>query len=138
MGVVIGETTEIGNDVTLYQGVTLGGTSLKKKKRHPTLEDGVIVGAGAKVLGALVVGKGARIGSGAVAVKDVPPGSTVVGLAGRILPRKRPGERPMKVDLTQSEGDEHVRVMEVLVERMEKLENHMKLRNGECSDGEDR
>lgn len=79
MGSVIGETTVIGNDVLLYQGVTLGGTSLEKTKRHPTLGDGVIVGAGAKVLGALVVGDRARIGSGAVVVKDVPPGATVVG-----------------------------------------------------------
>ena len=74
MGVVIGETTEIGDDVTLYQGVTLGGTSLHRGKRHPTLEDGVIVGAGAKVLGAFTVGKGARIGANAVVLSEVPAG----------------------------------------------------------------
>ena len=85
MGVVIGETTEIGADVTLYQGVTLGGVSLHKIKRHPTLEDGVVVGAGAKILGPITVGRGARIGSNAVVVKDVPDGATAVGIPARIL-----------------------------------------------------
>lgn len=85
MGVVIGETVEIGDDVTLYQGVTLGGTSWSKGKRHPTLEDGVVIGAGAKVLGPFTVGKGARIGSNAVAVKEVPPGCTVVGVPGHLV-----------------------------------------------------
>ncbi|MFH1279939.1 MAG: serine O-acetyltransferase [Candidatus Eisenbacteria bacterium] len=124
MGVVIGETTEIGEDVTLYQGVTLGGTSLEKKKRHPTLGNGVIVGAGAKVLGALTVGVGARVGAGAVVVKDVPAGATVVGLAGRIVGSGRRGEkRELKLDLTESRGDHDVRVGEVLLEREERPEN---------------
>jgi serine O-acetyltransferase len=83
MGVVIGETTEIGDDCTLYQGVTLGGTSWDKGKRHPTLQDGVVVGAGAKVLGPFMVGRDARIGSNAVVLKDVPEGATVVGVPGR-------------------------------------------------------
>ncbi len=87
-GVVIGETSEIGDDVTLYQGVTLGGTSLDGGKRHPTLEDGVIVGAGAKVLGPFTVGKNAKIGSNAVAVKPVPAGATVVGVPGRVVRRR--------------------------------------------------
>ncbi|MCL6269031.1 serine O-acetyltransferase [Sansalvadorimonas sp. 2012CJ34-2] len=87
-GVVIGETSEIGDDVTLYQGVTLGGTSLDGGKRHPTLEDGVIVGAGAKVLGPFTVGKNAKIGSNAVAVKEVPAGATVVGVPGRVVRRR--------------------------------------------------
>lgn len=85
MGVVIGETAEIGDDVTLYHGVTLGGTSWNKGKRHPTLHDGVVVGAGAKVLGPIVVGQNARIGSNAVVTKDVPESVTVVGIPGRII-----------------------------------------------------
>jgi serine O-acetyltransferase len=84
MGVVIGETAEIGDDCTLYHGVTLGGTTWNKGKRHPTLKNGVVVGAGAKVLGPITVGENARIGSNAVVVKDVPDGATVVGIPGRI------------------------------------------------------
>jgi len=85
MGVVIGETAEIGDDVTLYHGVTLGGTSWKEGKRHPTLGNGVIVGAGAKVLGPIVVGSHARIGSNAVVVKNVAEGVTVVGIPGHVV-----------------------------------------------------
>jgi serine O-acetyltransferase len=85
MGIVIGETAEIGDDVTLYQGVTLGGTSWNKGKRHPTLEDGVVVGAGAKVLGPFTVGAGAKIGSNAVVTRAVPAGATAVGIPGRII-----------------------------------------------------
>ncbi len=85
MGVVIGETAVIGDDCTLYHGVTLGGTSWKKGKRHPTLGDNVVVGAGAKVLGPITIGSGARIGSNAVVVKDIPESSTVVGIPGRIV-----------------------------------------------------
>ncbi|WP_163835118.1 serine O-acetyltransferase [Spartinivicinus ruber] len=85
MGVVIGETTEIGDDVTLYQGVTLGGTSWNKGKRHPTLANGVVVGAGAKVLGPFTVGENAKVGSNAVVTKPVPAGATVVGIPGRII-----------------------------------------------------
>ncbi|KFX69809.1 serine acetyltransferase [Pseudomonas taeanensis MS-3] len=85
MGIVIGETAEIGNDVTLYQGVTLGGTSWNKGKRHPTLEDGVVVGAGAKVLGPFTVGAGAKIGSNAVVTKAVPAGATAIGIPGRVI-----------------------------------------------------
>ena len=85
MGVVIGETAEIGDDVTLYHGVTLGGTSWNKGKRHPTLEDGVVVGAGAKVLGPFTVRKNAKIGSNSVVTKEVPEGATVVGIPGRVI-----------------------------------------------------
>ncbi len=86
-GVVIGETARIGNDVTLYQGVTLGGTSLAKGKRHPTLEDDVIVGAGAAILGPITVGAGARVGSNAVVIRPVPPGATMVGIPAREVRR---------------------------------------------------
>jgi serine O-acetyltransferase len=89
MGVVIGETAEIGDDVTLYHGVTLGGTTWNKGKRHPTLGKGVVVGAGAKLLGPLVVGDYAKVGSNAVVVKDVPPGATAVGIPARIIMEER-------------------------------------------------
>src|SRR5439155_27201766 len=85
MGVVIGETAEVGDDCTLYHRVTLGGTSWNKGKRHPTLGRGVVIGAGAKVLGPILVGDGAKIGSNAVVVRDVPPGATAVGIPARIL-----------------------------------------------------
>jgi serine O-acetyltransferase len=85
MGVVIGETAVIGDDVTLYQGVTLGGTGKKRGKRHPTLEDGVVIGCGAKVLGNVTIGRDSQIGSGSVVVKTVPPHCTVVGIPGKII-----------------------------------------------------
>jgi len=90
MGVVIGETAEIGMDVTLYHGVTLGGTSLVKGKRHPTLRDGVVVGAGAKILGAIEIGACSRIGANAVVVKPVPPNTVVAGVPGRVVERHEP------------------------------------------------
>ncbi len=95
MGVVIGETAEIGDDCTLYHGVTLGGTSWNKGKRHPTLGKGVVIGAGAKVLGPITVGDNAKIGSNAVVVKDVPPGATAVGIPARVVEAQEPkaGER---------------------------------------------
>ena len=96
MGVVIGETAEIGDDVTLYHGVTLGGTSWDKGKRHPTLGDDVVVGAGAKVLGPITIGRGCRIGSNAVVVKDIPENATVVGIPGRVVNRGPAGEREEK------------------------------------------
>src|SRR5208282_1280124 len=84
-GVVIGETAVVGDDVTLYHGVTLGGTSWRKGKRHPTLGNGVLAGAGAKILGPVTVGAGARIGANSVVIEDVPEGATVVGIPGRIV-----------------------------------------------------
>lgn len=87
MGVVIGETCEIGDNVTLYQGVTLGGTGKEKGKRHPTLEDNVLVATGAKVLGSITIGENSKIGAGSVVLKEVPPNSTVVGIPGKIVMR---------------------------------------------------
>jgi serine O-acetyltransferase len=89
MGVVIGETAEVGDDVTMYHGVTLGGTSWKEGKRHPTLGNGVVIGAGAKILGPIYIGDGAKIGSNAVVVKDVPAGATAAGIPARILDEDR-------------------------------------------------
>lgn len=89
MGVVIGETAEIGDDVTLYHGVTLGGTTWRKEKRHPTLGNNVVVGAGAKILGPITIGDNARVGSNSVVVKDVPVGATVVGIPGRVIGPKK-------------------------------------------------
>ncbi len=85
MGVVIGETCEIGDNVTIFQGVTLGGTGKEKGKRHPTIKDNVLVATGAKVLGSIVVGENSKIGAGSVVLKDVPPNSTVVGIPGRVV-----------------------------------------------------
>ncbi|MCS4503834.1 Serine acetyltransferase [wastewater metagenome] len=90
LGIVIGETAEIGDDCTLYQGVTLGGTSWEKGKRHPTLGDNVIVGAGAKILGPITLGDGSRVGSNAVVVKDVPEGATMIGVPARVARRPEP------------------------------------------------
>lgn len=87
MGVVIGETCEIGDNVTLYQGVTLGGTGKEKGKRHPTIEDNVLIATGAKVLGSITVGKNSKVGAGSVVLKEVPPNSTVVGIPGRVVIR---------------------------------------------------
>ncbi|MFN7035271.1 MAG: serine O-acetyltransferase EpsC [Bellilinea sp.] len=92
MGVVIGETAEIGNHVTLYHGVTLGGVSLEKGKRHPTLEDDVVIGAGAKVLGNITIGRGSRVGANAVVIHSVPPNSVVVGVPGQVVARSKPVE----------------------------------------------
>ncbi len=88
IGVVIGETAIIGDDVTIYQGVTLGGVSLNKGKRHPTIEDNVVIGGGAKVLGDITIGKGSKIGANSVVVKDAPPHSTIIGIPGKIIKRK--------------------------------------------------
>jgi serine O-acetyltransferase len=90
MGVVVGETAEIGDGVMLYQGVTLGGTGKQKGKRHPTLRDGVVIGVGAIVLGDITIGEGARVGGGAVVVKDVPPHSTAVGVPARVVATRDP------------------------------------------------
>jgi serine O-acetyltransferase len=94
MGVVIGETAEVGDDCLIYQGVTLGGTSLKREKRHPTLEHHVVAGSGAKILGNITIGHHSRVGSGSVVIKSAPPHSTIVGIPGKILEERGTEERP--------------------------------------------
>jgi serine O-acetyltransferase len=126
MGIVIGETAEIGDDVLLYQGVTLGGTGNEKGKRHPTLGNGVVVGAGAKVLGNIVLGDCVKVGAGSVVVKSVPPNSTVVGIPGRVV--KSRGEKISVLahgDLPDPEGqrvDELIRRLQTLEAQMQHLE----------------
>lgn len=121
MGVVIGETTIIGRDVTLYQGVTLGGTGKERGKRHPTLEDNVVVGVGATVLGNITVGRGSKVGGGAVVIGDVPPNCTVVGVPGRVVVRE--GRRVEAVDLHHEDlPDPVIEMFRCLQRRMERLE----------------
>ncbi|MBE5036012.1 serine O-acetyltransferase [Gallibacter intestinalis] len=131
MGIVIGETTEIGDDCMLYQGVTLGGTGKDAGKRHPTLGNRVMVSSGAKVLGPFTVGDDAKIGSGAVVLKEVPAGCTVVGVPGRIVK----GPRPITEEMDQVHlPDPVTREMEQLKKRIAKLEkmlNKYEERNGE-------
>jgi serine O-acetyltransferase len=126
MGVVIGETAEIGEDVTLYHGVTLGGTSLNKGKRHPTLGDRVVVGAGAKVLGAITIGEDSRIGANAVVVKSVPGNSVVVGVPGQIVQRSHPHRATDAPDLNHSNLPDLVGVtLASLTARVEELEERL-------------
>ena len=121
MGVVIGETAEIGENVTLLQGVTLGGTSLRREKRHPTLGDNVVVGAGAKIIGAFTIGENSRIGAGSVVVREVPPNSVVVGVPGRVT--YKDGQRVGGIDLNQTDlPDPVMKALEQLVERIRTLE----------------
>ena len=121
MGVVIGETTTIGDDVTIYQGVTLGGTGKEHGKRHPTLEDFVVVGVGATVLGNIRIGRGARVGAGAVVVSEVPPNCTVVGIPGRIVVRE--GRRVDTIDLHHEDlPDPVVEMYRALQRRMDRIE----------------
>jgi serine O-acetyltransferase len=123
MGVVIGETAEVGSDVTLYHGVTLGGTSLNKGKRHPTLGDRVVVGAGAKILGNITIGDDSRIGANAVVVKPVPPNSVVVGVPGQIVVRSKPHRISDAPDLNHTNLPDTIGVtISSLVKRVEDLE----------------
>jgi serine O-acetyltransferase len=131
MGVVIGETAEVGDGCTIYQGVTLGGTSLYRgAKRHPTLGEGVVVGAGAKILGGFTVGDGARIGSNAVVVKEVPAGATVVGVPGRIVEEKAAEkERFAAYAVVQEQDDPYAKAIQQLVEHSQELERALALLN---------
>jgi serine O-acetyltransferase len=126
MGVVIGETAEIGADVTLYHGVTLGGTSLEKGKRHPTLGDRVVVGTGAKVLGAITIGEDSRIGANAVVVKSVPPNSVVVGVPGQIVQRSQPHHLGDVLDLNHTSLPDVLGLsLKQLLERVDALETRL-------------
>ena len=122
MGVVVGETAKIGNKCLLYQGVTLGGTGKETGKRHPTLEENVVVGAGAKILGAITIGTNTRIGAGSVVVKDVKSNCTVVGIPGRVIQRQVTRVNPLE----HSElPDAEARVIKNLMERIDALENKL-------------
>jgi len=124
MGVVIGETAEIGENVTLYHGVTLGGTSLQKAKRHPTIEDHVVIGAGAKVLGAITIGAHSRIGANAVVVKSSPPNSVIIGVPGQIVVRSQGQSNAPDLEhglLPDTIGD----TLSALVAHVEKLEKRL-------------
>lgn len=138
-GVVIGETTEIGNDVTLYHGVTLGGTTWHKTKRHPTLGNNVLVGAGAKILGAISLGDNVRVGANSVVIKDVPPCCTVIGIPGRIIQQKGLKiQNPRGIDLDHHLVPDPVgKAINCLVERLDKLEAQQErlvvLQNDDCS-----
>ena len=126
-GVVIGETTVIGDDVTIYQGVTLGGTGKDKGKRHPTIGNGVTIGAGAKVLGPILIGDHCKIGAGAIVLKDVPDNCTVVGNPGRIVKKDRISQKG-EVDLDQINlPDPMLERVESLFERLEALEKELKM-----------
>jgi serine O-acetyltransferase len=126
MGVVIGETAEIGKDVTIYHGVTLGGTSTSKGKRHPTIGDRVVIGTGAKVLGAITIGEDSRIGANAVVVKSVPANAVVVGVPGQIVQRSQPHRAADAPDLNHTTLPDIVGIsLKQLLERVEALETHL-------------
>jgi serine O-acetyltransferase len=121
MGVVIGETAEIGDDVLMYQGVVLGGTSLKKEKRHPTIGNNVVIGAGAILLGPIKVGDGAKIGAGSVVIKDVPEGTTVVGIPARVVEK-----REKKIDLDHDKlPDPILKVLHLIIEEIEEIKKRI-------------
>ncbi|MBQ6813522.1 MAG: serine O-acetyltransferase [Methanobrevibacter sp.] len=125
MGIVIGETTIVGNDVLIYQGVVLGGTSLSKGKRHPTVEDAVVIGSGAKVLGNITLGCSSKIGAGAVVLQDVPRGATAVGVPSRIIHE----ERRCVLDLEHEFPDPVSSAIDLLLERQKELEKQINILN---------
>ena len=125
MGIVIGETAEIGDNVTIYQGVTLGGTSFTRGKRHPTIESNVTIGAGAKILGALTVGSDTKIGANSVVIMDAPPSSTVVGVPAKVVLKEEIGPYP---DLEHHKlPDPEQKLILPLLEQIKELENRVKL-----------
>ncbi len=123
LGVVIGETSEIGDDVLLYQGVVLGGTTSEKKKRHPTIGNNVVMGTGAVALGAITIGNGARIGSGSVVVQSVPPGATVVGIPGRTVEDRR---KPLTALEHGKLPDPIAEAIRLVLKEQDKLEERLK------------
>jgi len=123
MGVVIGETAEIGNDVLIYMGVVLGGTALENVKRHPTIEDGVILGSGSIILGPIRIGKGAKVGAGSVVVRSIPPGATVVGVPGRIA---GPDQGSPAETIEEVMPDPMLRVVSRLLDRQNQLEERLR------------
>jgi serine O-acetyltransferase len=126
MGVVIGETAEIGDNVTLYHGVTLGGVTWDKVKRHPTLEDNVVIGSGAKILGPFTVGKGAKVGSNSVVVKEVPPNATVVGIPGRVVMQEEKREDEARPDLEHGKlPDPEAKAIACLFDQIRTLEKQV-------------
>ena len=134
MGVVIGETSEIGDDVLLYQGVVLGGTTHEKKKRHPTLGNGVVVGAGAILLGDIVIGDEARVGAGSVVVTSLEPKATAVGVPARVVKKSRPEEalehdrEAIKAMLEEQDG---------MLDRLARIEEKLNIKNDDKSSGDD-
>ncbi len=134
LGVVIGETSIVGDDVTIYQGVTLGGTGKEKGKRHPTVEDGVVIAAGAKVLGNITIGRGSAVGAGAVVVKSVPPNSTVVGVPGRFVVHR--GQEIPTTDLHHERLPDPVAEMFRHIERrIDRLDHEIGEHEGELKSG---
>ncbi len=129
MGVVIGETAEVGNDVLIYQGVVLGGTSLEKKKRHPTIGNNVVIGTAAILLGPITLGDGSRVGANSVVVKSVPPGATVVGVPGHLVEERREPVADLEHGKLPDPVSERMRSMaeqqQALEERIRRLENMM-------------
>jgi len=135
MGVVIGETSEIGNDVTLFHGVTLGGTTWKKIKRHPTIGDNVVIGVGAKILGPVRIGDNTKIGANSVVVTDIPPNSIVVGIPGKVVYRVEGGKR-IQMD-SAFMPDPQSKAIASLIERVKRLEETLnKTTDGDKPDEE--
>lgn len=123
MGVVVGETAEVGDDVLIYQGVVLGGTSLEKKKRHPTIGNGVVIGSGAKIIGNIDIGDCSKVGAGSVVLKSAPPGSTIVGIPGRVVQEKR----KCAIDLDHGKlPDPVAEVITLILQRQDELEEQIK------------